>query len=126
MLWARMPDKISPRSCAKNTTDITVLDTRPISACGVSCCINVCAGTMMPANANPMVNMAKSAAGTYGSAPRSSAPTPMPDNPASTITSFDARRATERSPCVPTSRPTPTIALTVPNTPELACSHSRT
>ncbi len=123
---ASRPDSTSPSSCAKNTTDITVLEIRPISACGVSRCISVCAGTMMAANVKPRVNVPSSATDTQGTAPRSSAPTPTPARPASTSVLCDTCIANRRTAGVPASMPAPTMALTTPNTAELPCSHSRT
>src|SRR5436309_6586588 len=53
-------ERTRPRSCAKNTTDVTELETRPIIAWGVSCCSSVWAGTMIAENARPITNVARS------------------------------------------------------------------
>ena len=81
---------------------------------------------MMPAKAKPSVNVPASALGTHGIAPSRSAPTPMPARPLRTSVLFEARIANRRTAGVPAIMPTPTIALTIPNTPELPCNHSRT
>ena len=61
-----------------------------------------------------------------GTAPSSSTPPPMPTRPASTSVVSDTCLLKRRTICVPNSIPRPTLPLTKPNKPALACSVSRT
>ncbi len=105
---------------------MTVLEMRPISACGVSRWSSVCAGTMTPANAKPSVKLASIAVGTKVNAPNSSAPRPIPASPASTSVAFGTVPDSRRTTGIPAIMPMPTMALTMPKVPAFACSHSRT
>lgn len=81
---------------------------------------------MTPANVNPIVKQPSIAAGTNVNAASNSAPKPIPARPPRTRVVLATRSDRRRTTGIPSIMPVPTIALTIPNVPALACSPSRT
>ena len=126
-VWPARPTAPARRSCAKNTTDIIVLEIRPISACR-----RLLLHQRLRRNDDAGEREAEREAGQHRHrdpgqrAEQQRADADTGEAAQHQRAAGDRARTARRTTGIPTIIPAPTIALTIPNTPASACSHSRT